>query len=172
VSKRPNTSSYSQLVSGSAPAQPREQNAEDNLDSLLLQLKEKEEAEKISKPEAKPDAVTLLRKTMVEDLIPVFVELAEKYAAKGIVLEMDASNLIQGGREIKFHLGVGPYRTELLGTATDDAIAFHQVRYTPEVDGELTGGPMIRLRALNAETFRSFVCERLAILLRSALRRK
>jgi len=31
---------------------------------------------------------------------------------------------------------------------------------------------MLRTRALTAETFRSFICERLTVLLRSAMRRR
>jgi hypothetical protein len=60
----------------------------------------------------------------------------------------------------------------LQGTVTSDAVAFHEVRYAPDIHGQLVAGPMIRLKHLNGKTFRDFVCERVAILLRDASRRR
>ncbi len=104
--------------------------------------------------------------------MPIFVELMEKYSTSGISMHMDASNFLQGGREISFEFGLGEYRAHLLGTVTTEAIAFHETRYNPEVQGELVSGPMLRLRNLTGETFRNFICERLTTLLRYAMRRR
>jgi hypothetical protein len=109
---------------------------------------------------------------MQAELIPTFVELVEKYAPSGLTLHMDASKFLEGGREIRFEFGAGQYRIMLAGTITEDAIAFHETRYTPEVHGKLVSGPMLRLKNLTVQTFRDFVCERLSILLKSALRRR
>ena len=58
------------------------------------------------------------------------------------------------------------------GTVTTEAIAFHETRYAPDLHGELLSGPMLRLRGLDAGVFRKFICERLTILLRGAMRRR
>ncbi len=73
---------------------------------------------------------------------------------------------------MRFEFGIGECRTQLHGTVTTEAIAFHETRYNPDVQGELLSGPMLRLRALDGDVFRSFVCERLTILLRDATRRR
>ena len=108
---------------------------------------------------------------MLKELIPDFVELVDKYSKAGISMQMDASNLLQGGREIKLEFSIGEYSVELEGTVTSDAIAFHETRYAPDVRGELISGPMLRLRQLDAAAFRSFVCERITLLFRTATRR-
>ncbi|MCH7592437.1 MAG: hypothetical protein IH989_06645 [Planctomycetes bacterium] len=114
----------------------------------------------------------MLRKLMLEKLIPVFVELVEKYSEAGFAMQMDASNFLEGGREIRFEFGIGDYRTELLGTVTTEAIAFHETRFSPNVHGDLISGPMLRLHTLDSVTFRDFVCERLLVLARSRLRQR
>ena len=86
-------------------------------------------------------------------------------------MQMDASNFLQGGREISFEFGIGKHRVKLQGTVTNEAIAFHETRYSPNVRGELMSGPMLRTRNLDAQPFREFVCERLPVLLRQAMRR-
>ena len=90
----------------------------------------------------------------------------------GVSLEMDVSNFLAGGREISFEFGVGEYRAKLVGTVTTEAIAFHETRYAPDIDGELVSGPMLRLRNLDGTAFREFICERLSVLLRTAIRRR
>jgi hypothetical protein len=61
---------------------------------------------------------------------------------------------------------------QLQGTVTSDAIAFHEVRHAPDIEGQLVAGPMLRLKNLNAETFREFVCGRLTVLLRHVAGRR
>jgi hypothetical protein len=87
-------------------------------------------------------------------------------------MELDASNLLQGGRELNFEFAVGEYRSLLWGTATTEGIAFHETRHAPDLRGELTSGPMLRLRNLTGEVFRNFVCRRLSVLMRMALRQR
>jgi len=119
----------------------------------------------------KPDPIQELRELTINELVPIFVELVEKYAQSGINMQMDASSLLEGGREIKLEFGVGGHRMQLQGTVTTEAIAFHETRHSPGVQGELISGPMLRLRGLTGEIFRDFVCERLTVLLRAAIRR-
>jgi len=146
--------------------------SEAELDALVKGLEERKREAAGSEGTLKADSIRALRDRMVHEFIPVFVELVEKYGKTGVSLQMDASSLLEGGREIRFDFALGDHRTQLLGTVTTEAIAFHETRFSPEVDGELVSGPMLRLRYLTKDTFRSFVCERLTLLLRAAMRRR
>ena len=118
------------------------------------------------------DPIQALREVTVNELVPTFVELMEKYSKSGVSMQMDASNFLEGGREIKFEFRIGEYRTQLQGTVTTDGIAFHETRHAPDIHGELSSGPMLRPRQLNSKAFRDFVCQRLTVLLRTAMRRR
>ena len=145
---------------------------ESELDSLVPVLKEHDADAPDTGKSDRTERLQTLRKLMLEKLIPVFVELVEKYSDAGFTMQMDASNFLEGGREIRFEFGIGDFRTELLGTVTTEAIAFHETRFSPHVYGDLISGPMLRLHTLNSTTFRDFVCERLLVLARSRLRRR
>lgn len=166
--------SYRELVQQAHPpsAKPdRKPDPEEELDSLVVLLKERQQEAGDQTAVLAPDPIQILRELTINKLVPIFVELMEKYSKSGISMHMDASNFLEGGREIKFEFGLGEYRSQLHGTVTTEAIAFHETRYRPDVDGELVSGPMVRLRGLNAEKFRKFLCERLTQLLRTAIRR-
>lgn len=150
----------------------RDSDAEKELDALVNLLQERQREERGEPPSDKPDPIQQLRERTINELIPVFVELKEKYDPSGVSMEMDVSSFLGGGREIRFEFGVGGYRSHLLGTVTTEAIAFHETRYAPDIQGELVSGPMLRLRHLDAKVFREFVCERLAVLLRTAVRHR
>jgi hypothetical protein len=161
--------SYDDQSAGPRPSVSR--TAETELDALLDVMRRR--GEKSSEGDAAPESpLQRLRESLVNDLIPVFVELVEKYSKAGVSMQMDASNFLEGGREIRFEFSLNNHRTELHGTVTNEGIAFHEVRYSPDFHGELAAGPMLRLRGLNARTFREFVCERLALLIRGAIRRR
>jgi len=145
---------------------------EEELDKLLANLKEAQEKPPPPKEEPKVDPLQQLRELTLNELIPIFVELVEKYSKSGVSMQMDASDLLQGGREIRLDFGVGDHRVQLLGTATSEAIAFHETRFNPEVHGELVSGPMLRLRNLSGEIFRDFICTRLTVLIRASLRKR
>ena len=116
------------------------------------------------------DRVAAFRLLTQSELIPMFSELMEKYAPAGLLMEMDASDLLVGGREIRFHFGIGGHRGDLVGAVTQSAIAFHETRRNPHVRGEMMSAPMLRLRGLSVKVFREFICERLTILVREYLR--
>ncbi len=118
------------------------------------------------------DRIQRLRALTVTELIPAFDELKEKYAASEVGMDMDASNFLDGGRGIEFHFQVGDYRTKLAGTVTSEAVAFHETRPSPDMEGEVVSGPMLRLHRLNARAFKEFICERLAVLLKIVLRER
>ena len=163
---------YQQLVASLKRHAPKPQTSEAQLDSLLATIQERERKVREEAAKAPPDPIQTLRELIVQELIPVFVELVEKYGEHGISMQMDASNLLEGGRELAFEFGLAGCRIQLQGTVTQDSIAFHEVRHSPEVQGQLMAGPMLRLRQLDANTFREFVCDRLTMLLRFAGRRK
>ena len=154
------------------PPASGQKTSEGELDRLISLLHERKAKEAQSTASSPPDPIHILREKTVQEFIPLFIELVEKYAKSGITMEMDASNLLQGGRELKFEFAAGEYRSVLHGTATPEGIAFSETRYAPEIRGELTSGPMLRLRNLTGNVFRDFVCERLSILVRSSLRRR
>jgi hypothetical protein len=163
-------SDYASLVRKVQPAKPPPpKRPEQDLDHLLEGY-----AQQQKNPNApvagKVDPIQTLRETTINVLIPVFVELVEKYSDSGMSLQMDASNFLEGGREIKFEFGMGEFRINLQGTVTTEAIAFHETRHSPNVHGELVSGPMLRIRGLSSDTFRDFICERLSTLIRSAIR--
>ncbi|MFQ5462427.1 MAG: hypothetical protein ACE5E5_07340 [Phycisphaerae bacterium] len=161
---------YAQLVRRVAPASRNPPPAEHDLDLLLDQLEEKKARNDPDTRPRKPDPIEQLRKAMLAEYIPIFVELSEKYAKSKIALEMDASNLLQGGREIKIAFSICGFRTELLGTVTNEAIAFHETHYTPDTGAQIASGPLLGLRRLNAKTFRDFICSQLAALVRTTMR--
>lgn len=162
------TTSYQQLVQQSLPLTlPSGKTAEKELDSLIRVMEERGK-----NPRAvESDPLHRLRELTISEFVPVFVELVEKYSAVGISMQMDASNFLEGGREIRFEFGLGAYRFQLHGTVTTEGIAFHETRYCPDLHGELTTGPMLRVRGLDGRMFREFICERLTHLIRTALRR-
>ena len=162
---------YKELVGRTAPPSQPAGSVEDDLDALVAAWQERERQRSAPSPPDKPDAIQTLRDLTRSEFIAIFVELMEKYSQAGISMEMDASNFLEGGREITFEFGFGEYRIKLHGTVTTEAIAFHETRYAPDVRGELTSGPMLRLRHLNGQMFREFLCERLTILLRTVMRR-
>lgn len=172
MSNTPQPSTYQELVASLKPQAAKSRSAESQLDKLLAAVEERERRLREVDTKAPSEPMQLLREMVVNELIPVFVGLVEKYSSRGISMQMDASSLLEGGREIAFEFGLGGYRIQLEGTVTNDSIAFHEVRNSPEVHGQLMAGPMLRLRQLDATSFREFVCDRLTLLLRFAARRR
>jgi hypothetical protein len=167
----PNNTDYARLVRKISPRAPEERDPEQGLDALITQFEKRKDERRVSMEEDAADPIQALRESVLKEYIPVFVELSEKYAQANISMEMDASNLLQGGREIKFSFSIAGYRTVLLGTATSEAIAFHETRYTPNSEGELASGPLLRLRRLDDVAFKEFICAQLAAIVRTAMRK-
>ncbi|MGD2110552.1 MAG: hypothetical protein PVI86_14325 [Phycisphaerae bacterium] len=167
------TKTYGELVAESRPSkQPPPPSQEEELDALLRALSERREREASGGDGAGFDPVQRLREVMAGDLIPEFVALVEKYSRSGVSMEMDATDLLNGGRGIQLEFEVGEHGVRLQGTVTSDAIAFHETRHAPDVHGEIASGPMLRLRGLNKAVFREFICERLCVLLRAVIKRR
>lgn len=162
---------YRLLIERTKPPTPVERTTEGELDRLLCVIDERRKIERKRKRTPKVDPLVALRDLTIKELVPAFVALVEKYGGNGIAMHMDASNLLEGGREIKFEFAYGSYRMELQGTVVTDAIAFHEVRHAPDIQGDMVAGPMLRLKTLSADTFREFVCGRVMVLIRLANRR-
>ena len=172
VTKKAEPTTYQQLVASLKPLATKSQSAESQLDKLLAAVQERERKARETEIKTPAEPIQVLREKVVSEMIPAFVELVEKYSTHGISMQMDASSLLEGGREVAFEFGMGDYRIQLQGTVTNDSIAFHEVRNSPDVQGQLMAGPMLRLRHLDADAFREFVCDRLTVLLRFAARRR
>jgi len=169
VSEENSPTRYQQLVQQSSPVTlARATTAEQELDALIRVMEERGKDLRV----VGSDPLRRLRDLTINEFVPVFVELVEKYCAVGISMQMDASNFLEGGREIRFEFGLGEYRFQLHGTVTTEGVAFHETRYCPDLHGELTTGPMLRVRGLNGKMFREFICERLTHLIRTAMRRR
>jgi len=162
--------SYHELLAEQthSASSPRTITAERQLDSLIHLMKDRSQGD----PSSTYDPLHDLRQLTLKEFVPVFGELVDKYSAAGISMQMDASNFLEGGREILFDFRLKDYRFTLHGTVTSEGIAFHETRYCPKLHGELATGPMLRLRGLNAAVFREFICERLTHLIRAATRRR
>jgi hypothetical protein len=152
-------------------AAPLDHRAEHELDTLLVSMRDRAERQATTETKAN-DRIHQFRQSLVTEYIPVFIELVEKYSRNGLSMQMDASNVLEGGRELKFEFALGEFRSQLHGTVTSEGVAFHEVKYSPDFHGELTAGPMMRIRNLTADGFREFVCERLTHLTRMAMRRR
>ena len=90
------------------------------MDTLVAVLKDRDVDNHDAGGSGEPERIQGLRRLLIEKLIPVFVELVDKYSDAGFNMQMDASNFLEGGREIRFEFGIADFRTELLGTVTTD----------------------------------------------------
>jgi hypothetical protein len=141
-----------------------------DLDTLIAMYQERK-ARAARDPDPKPDPIEKLRTQMMSELIPTFNAVAVKYAPAGFTMRLDAMDFLAGQRELRLDLTFGDARHELIGTITPEFIAFQEVHYEGDVTGQIRSGPSIRLRTLTADGFRDFLCERLAMMVRTALRR-
>ncbi len=161
-------------MSGQVPDSPRPQSPaetmpEDELDALLVKVEEKR-ARKQTEPVEQPEAIDLFRARMRQMYVPVFEDLREKYRSKGVHVSMDADELLGGGSTLKFRFKYGELTLELDGTVMRGGVAFYLIRSTGATQGAVVSGPMLRIRNLSADEFRSFIVEHIRILVKDALR--
>lgn len=151
---------------------PRE--SESRLDDLFVQH-ETQVANELSteRPKKELSPLERLRQLFIDELIPVVNELREKYAANGLNLQMDVEQLLDGGRDIVIEIQFDGIGMRYNGTALNGAIAFQQTRYNVEDRSGLTAsGTALRTRDLDAATFRTFICDRIAHLVQQARKRR
>lgn len=163
-------SRYGQLIQQNNAGTRRRRSATEELDRLVTRIDRAPAPRPRESSEGKIDPIENLRSQLINDFAPAFQELIDKYAPSGIALTLDASDFLAGGRLIKMSFKHGDHRTLLEGTVTSDMIAFLETRYSPSCDGQLLRGPALRLRGLTVDKFREFVCQRLAMLLRQAIK--
>jgi len=153
----------------SAPESVNESEA--RLDELLAHAATKDGPQDAAAAPVKVDPFARLRELFATTLNEVIDDLRRKYGPGGVNLGMDASNFVGGGRTITITIAFGGQGTRLDGTVMSSAIAFQQTRYLQNEHSGITGsGPTLRTRNLDAETFRSFMCERIATLVRSVMK--
>ncbi len=117
-------------------------------------------------------AIDRLRHVFVNELIPVVNELREKYASKGLNLQMNAERFLSGKREIVIEMQFDGIGMRYNGTVIEGVIAFNQTRYDIEDRSGLTAsGAALRTRDLDADKFRTFLCDRIAHLVQQASKR-
>lgn len=114
-----------------------------------------------------------LRRRFITDLIPAFDQIRQKYAEKGVMLELDADNFVNGGRKLTVTIEYEDAGTRLEGVVTSSAIAFTETRFSSsDRSGVAVSGPSLRIHDLNAHVFRDFVCRQIAPLVQAVLRRR
>lgn len=172
LTKKAYPSTYREMVGRRSRPPDEGCKSERELDALLTLAKRRKIArESQAKTDAaKEDPVDKLRRQMTTQLVPVFEEIAAKYAPHGFTLELDLSRFMAGERELTITMGFGQHTSELHGTVTSEMIAFHEIRRRGEFGGELASGPALRLRTLNADSFREFICSGLSRLMRAVMR--
>lgn len=68
--------------------------------------------ERLATAEDVPDLIQRLRALSIRGLIPDFGALQEEYAASQIIMEMDGSSFLKGGRGIKIEFQIGDPRVD------------------------------------------------------------
>lgn len=119
------------------------------------------------------NAVSRLERTrqhFADVLLPIAKALTDKYAEKGVKLEVDAQAFLDGGRELTIVIEYNKTGLRLEGTVTPTVIAFRQTRYT-EFDraGLTASGTTLRSRDLTDTKFKDFLCERIVALVSAAV---
>jgi len=152
---------------------PQEANAqgdvERRLDALLNRRVDPEPVVPAPEPS---DPLSRLRSRFADSFVAIVDELRGKYVANGVDLSLDAADFLGGGRQFTITIEFSGHGMRLEATVTDSIVAFSQTRFTASDRAGLTAsGPSLRTRDLSANDFRNFVCERIALLVQSALKR-
>lgn len=144
--------------------------SEERLDSLLAQAAHPAPADTaVEAPRVDP--LDPLRQLFAKEFAAVITDLQTKYRDSGVQIAFDVEKFIRGGRTMTLIVEFCGQGSRLEGTVLNGAIAFQQTRYLQNERSGITGsGPTLRTRDLTPEIFRGFVCERIAALVRSALR--
>lgn len=100
-------------------------------------------------------------------------ELAGKYAANGVHLELNVQGFLDGGRELSIVIEFANSGVRLSGVVTSDTIAFSETRYVVGSSGGIaSSGPSLRTRTLTADSFRDFVCGQITALVQMVMKKK
>ena len=143
---------------------------EDQLDALLDKVEEKRASQGFEQHDNEPDVVDVFRGLMRQVYMPIFETLREKYAPKGIAMELDADEFLGGGPSLRIKFAYGDLTMDLDGTVMRGGVAFYIVRGVGNNKGAVVSGPMLRIRNLTAEDFREFIVDHLSQLIKDALR--
>jgi hypothetical protein len=147
--------------------------AEEKLDALLTAANERAKAHAArGTAEAVLTPLEAFRKKLGEELIPVFDDLARKYAAQGLTLKLDATDFLSGGRKLTIEVSIQTDSLRLDGTVLENGVAFNELRSSGGVPGAIASGAMLRTRLITAEAFREFLCAQMAAFLRSILHQR
>lgn len=153
-----------------APMPQAQDQPEDELDALLVKVEQKKENAGSDQDDDQVDAVDIFRARLRQVYKPVFNEIAEKYASRGVILRMDADDFLGGGAGLKFKFIYGDMSMTLDGTVTRSGVAFYMIRGFGASPGTVLSGPMLRVRNLSGEEFRTFIVDHLSALIKDAIR--
>jgi hypothetical protein len=163
---------YQALLQKCQPQQQARKSGEQQLDALLQAQQRRSGAAEDGPAQEALSPLDQLRRQMREQLLPVFNELRGKYEPSGILMAIDADDFLAGGVQLAIEVRYDIHGMRLEGTATPSGIAFHETRFSDNIPGVVTTGPMLSARNLSGQTFREFICDRIGQLVRSALRRR
>lgn len=149
-------------------AQPKTDDGESRLDSLLMECEPPEVEKKTSEPSVSP--MDRLRERMVAEFCPLIDDLHTKYSPRGIAVRMDIADFLAGRRGVNIAIDFKNIGLRLIGIVTDGGIAFQQTFMRNGLDGVITSGPMLRTRNLTSNQFRDFICEYIVKIVRAAER--
>ncbi|MCK4660997.1 MAG: hypothetical protein KAV82_15860 [Phycisphaerae bacterium] len=150
-----------------------DESAEDRLDALLTvhQWRSRQRLED-NAAAARNSRIDAFRHKLCDELAPAFEEIKQKYRDQDIKLDLDASDFLSGGRKLVIEFTVQSHSVYLDGTVMESGIAFNEIRSVGGVPGAICSGPMLATRQLTSRGFREFVCNHIALLVRSILRQK
>jgi len=117
-------------------------------------------------PEQSP--IDRIRELFAQKLIPMVVAVGERYRPKGVIIKMDAKDLLAGGRGIRVEIAFNGHRSVLEGTILPEAIAFNETKTFSGRGGTVGSGPMLRGPRLNEQGFEEFLYDRIITLVRLA----
>jgi hypothetical protein len=146
---------------------PRSPSQEAQLDQLL---RRKGVTRATPGPMSTGDPVDDLRERFKSDLIPEFQTIADKYSEHGIQMHLDIGAFLRGGTEIIIDVEYETRGARYAGIVLPHQIAFQVTRYTGQAAPAVTSGPTLRIRYLTRRQFREFICERIAEVVRYAIR--
>jgi len=159
------------------PAQPAtaRDDVEGKLDALF-ELHEQEQTRARQRAEAQlaqETPIDRLRNIVKTQLVEAFKQMQAKYAAKGVRMQFDPRDFLAGGRNLRIILTYCKTGIRLDGVVTHSVIAFSRTQFSESDRGGVTSsGPSLRVRDLDADAFRTFVCEQMAQLVQLVMRQR
>ena len=142
-------------------------NLESELDAVLSQEGSRGQRSASGDPDAPVQSpLDRMRDFVASRLIPIVVDVADRYRDKGVELAIDPRDILSGGRGLALEIRYGTHLLRLEGTVVDESIAFNEMIYVNDIAGTMGTGPMLRARHLTPDAFAEFLYQRILGLVR------